>query len=297
MFPTPQQQEHIQSHAIQTGVPHTNLGILRSTVVPVPSLAQQKTIARILGSLDDKIELNRRRNETLEAMAQGLFESWFIDFDPVRAKAEGRDPGLPAPIADLFPAHLIGSELGEIPSGWSVGRLDNVIVLQRGFDLPASSRADGPYPVLAASGPSGFHNEFMGRGPGVTTGRSGVLGNVFFVHDNFWPLNTSLWVKEFKHATPAYAFHLLSSLDFGIFNAGSVVPTLNRNHIHNLPALLPASALVETFDRAVTPMLRRQRCAEEESNFLAGLRDVLLPKLISGELREKDIKCLVKSGS
>jgi type I restriction enzyme S subunit len=285
VFRSPAQQEYIQVRAIQTGVPHTNLGILRNTPVPVPPLAKQRAIARILGSLDDKIELNRGMNMTLEAMAGALFKSWFVDFDPVRAKREGRDPGLPDFIADLFPVRLVDSQLGEIPEGWSIGRLDDVIVLQRGFDLPSSARSNGPYPVLAASGPSGFHNEFMVCGPGVTTGRSGVLGNVFFVHNDFWPLNTSLWVKEFKRATPAYAFHLLRCLDFGLFNAGSAVPTLNRNHIHNLPALLPPSELVEVFDRAVAPMLRRERCAEEESTRLAELRDALLSKLISGELR------------
>jgi type I restriction enzyme S subunit len=253
----------------------------------MPTTAQLR-IVETLGALDDKIELNRRMNETLEAMARALFQSWFVDFDPVRAKAEGRDPGLPKPIADLFPKRLVDSELGEVPSGWPIGRLDDLILLQRGFDLPSSSRSEGPYPVLAASGPSGLHNESMVLGPGVATGRSGVLGKVFFVHEDFWPLNTSLWVKEFRHATPAYAFHLLRGFDFEIFNAGSAVPTLNRNHIHNLPALLPPSTLVEAFDRAVTPMLRRQRSAEEESSCLAALRDALLTKLLSGELRLRE---------
>jgi type I restriction enzyme, S subunit len=227
-------------------------------------------------------------NETLEAMARALFRSWFVDFDPVRAKAEGRDTGLPAQIASLFPARLADSELGEIPDGWAVGRLDDMLVLQRGFDLPAPSRSEGPYPVLAASGPSGYHNQFMVSGPGVTTGRSGVLGKVFFVHDDFWPLNTSLWVKEFRQATPAYAFYRLRGLDFGIFNAGSAVPTLNRNHIHNLPTLIPPMALIQAFDAVVMALLQRQRCAEQESTRLTAIRDALLPKLISGELRVRD---------
>ena len=93
----------------------------RSAVIPValPPLAEQRAIAHILGTLDDKIELNRRMNETLEAMARALFKSWFVDFDPVRAKAEGRDPGLPKPLADLFPDSFEDSELGEIPRGWA----------------------------------------------------------------------------------------------------------------------------------------------------------------------------------
>ena len=98
---------------------------------PLPPLAEQRAIAHILGTLDDKIELNRRMNETLEAMARALFKSWFVDFDPVRAKAEGRDPGLPKPLADLFPARLVDSELGEIPEGWEVGSRDRRRFLER----------------------------------------------------------------------------------------------------------------------------------------------------------------------
>ncbi len=88
--------------------------------LPLPPLAEQRAIAHILGTLDDKIELNRRMSETLEAMARALFKSWFVDFDPVRAKAEGRDPGLPPPLADLFPDRLVDSELGEMPEGWEL---------------------------------------------------------------------------------------------------------------------------------------------------------------------------------
>ena len=253
--------------------------------IPVPRLPEQRAIAHILGTLDDKIELNRRMNETLEAMARALFKSWFVDFDPVRAKMEGRDPGLPQLLADLFPDSFENSELGEIPKGWQVGRLDDVLVLQRGFDLPATERTPGPYPVIAASGPNGTHNQSMVRGPGVTTGRSGVLGNVFYVHDDFWPLNTSLWVKDFKRSTPAYAFHLLRRLDFAVFNAGSAVPTLNRNHVHNLPTLIPPIDLVHAFETVAVLFLKRQRINDDESHTLAALRDTLLPKLISGELR------------
>ena len=257
--------------------------------VCLPPLPEQRAIAHILGTLDDKIELNRRMNETLEAMARALFKSWFVDFDPVRAKAEGRDPGLPKPLADLFPARLVDSELGEIPEGWEVGTLDSVLVLQRGFDLPATQRTSGVYPVLAASGPSGTHNEFMVRGPGVTTGRSGVLGKVFYVDGDFWPLNTSLWVKEFRHSRPAYAFHLLRGIDFASFNAGSAVPTLNRNHVHNLPTLRPPMGVIDIFERVATENLDREKRNDDQSGTLAALRDAMLPKLISGELRVKEV--------
>lgn len=271
-------------------MPKLTQGNMNRIPILTPPLPEQHAIAHILGTLDDKIELNRRMNETLEAMTRALFKSWFVDFEPVRAKAEGRDIGLPKEIADLFPDSFEDSELGEVPKGWQVGRLDDVLVLQRGFDLPATQRVDGQFSVVAASGPSGTHNEYMVKGPGVTTGRSGVLGKVFYVHDDFWPLNTSLWVKEFRHSKPAYAFYSLQGLDFGIFNAGSAVPTLNRNHVHNLPTLMPPLALIDRFEAIAVSLLRRQKLNDNESRTLAAQRDTLLPKLLSGELRIKDFK-------
>jgi type I restriction enzyme S subunit len=109
----------------------------------LPALSEQKAIAAILGALDDKIELNRRMNETLEAMARALFKSWFVDFDPVRAKAEGRDLGFPKPIADLFPTRLVDSELGEIPEGWYVKSLDEVARFVNGLALQKHPPSDG----------------------------------------------------------------------------------------------------------------------------------------------------------
>ena len=274
-----------------------NNEMLSRLSIAVPTPAEQSAIGHILGTLDGKIELNSRMSETLETMARALFKSWFVDFDPVRAKMEGRDPGFPREIAELFPSRMVESELGEIPEGWGIGPLDSVIVLQRGFDLPGTERTPGAYPVLAASGPSGTHNEFMVRGPGVTTGRSGVLGKVFYVAEDFWPLNTSLWVKEFRHSRPAYAFHLVRGLDFAMFNAGSAVPTLNRNHVHTLPTLLPPMALIDCFEQFATGCIARQGSADWEATTLAALRDALLPKLISGELRLKDVKSLIESNS
>jgi type I restriction enzyme S subunit len=133
-------QEDLEARATGTTVVGIKQSVLRKIDLAFPSFLDQKTIAYILGTLDDKIELNRKTNETLEAMAKALFKSWFVDFDPVRAKAEGRPTGLPDEISDLFPDSLEDSELGEIPSGWEVGGLDKFLVLQRGFDLPAPQR-------------------------------------------------------------------------------------------------------------------------------------------------------------
>lgn len=252
--------------------------------LPIPSKSEQQAIATLLGALDAKIELNRHTNETLEAMARAIFKDWFVDFGPTRAKMESSAPYLAPDIWTLFPDRLNDGK----PEGWKLGRLDDLIVLQRGFDLPTDKRTPGDYLVMAASGPNGYHDQFRVLGPGVTTGRSGVLGKVFFIHENFWPLNTSLWIKEFKFSTPLHAYFLLQHLDIGSFNAGSAVPTLNRNHIHNLPALVPSKELLAKFDNLGMALFRRMRANEKENHTLTTTRDLLLPKLMAGEIRIED---------
>ena len=254
--------------------------------IDAPELQEQKRISATLRPLDDRITLLRETNTTLEAIAQALFKSWFVDFDPVHAKMQGRAPeGMDEATAALFPDSFEESELGPVPKGWHIGRLDDLLVLQRGFDLPAQDRTPGDFPIIAASGPSGTHHKSMVKGPGVVTGRSGVLGRVFLELEDFWPLNTTLWVKEFKAATPCYAYEVLRLLDFKSFNAGSAVPSLNRNHIHGLPYLLPARGCVDTFELVASQIHKRCRVNEKQIQSLASIRDVLLPRLIAGQLQ------------
>ncbi|HGP1142496.1 TPA: restriction endonuclease subunit S [Pseudomonas aeruginosa] len=289
------QSQEMQGKLLGRSSGTTVIGIkqseLRKIQLALPPIGEQRIIAHVLGKLDDKIELNRQQNETLEAMARSLFKAWFVDFEPVRAKLDGRWqrgqslPGLPAHLYELFPERLVDSELGEIPEGWGVGPLEKLLVLQRGFDLPNQSRIEGEIPVIAAGGINGTHNEAMVKGPGVVTGRSGVLGNVFLELGDYWPLNTTLWVKEFRAAKPCYAYELLRCFDFKMFNAGSAVPTLNRNHIHVLPQVIPPSKVVGIFESMAMALYEDIVANNLESRSLAQIRDTLLPKLISGELR------------
>ncbi len=147
---SPEMQTRLLSWAGSGGTRNAlTKGMVESFDVVVPEdIAEQRAIAHILGTLDDKIELNRRMNETLEAMARALFKSWFVNFDPVRAKAEGRDPGLPKPLADLFPARLVNSELGEIPEGWGIGTLGDVAEHPRRGVQPDKIGPDTPYIAL-----------------------------------------------------------------------------------------------------------------------------------------------------
>ena len=127
----------------------------------------------------------------------------------------------------------------ELGSDWQEVSLGEVMTLQRGFDLPRNKRIKGPFPVIASTGQVGLHAEAKVRGPGVVIGRSGSLGGGQYIQDDFWPLNTTLWVKDFKGNDRHFCYYLLKSLDLAHFNAGSGVPTLNRNHIYPLPVLCP----------------------------------------------------------
>lgn len=276
----PELLDAVEAAGHGTGVLPTD----KLTSLPIPdlSLPEQRAIAATLGALDDKIELNRNMNATLESMARALFRNWFVDFGPTKAEATGATPYLAPDLWSLFPDRL--DDEGK-PEGWEVGKMSDLFTLQRGFDLPAQNRRDGKYPILAASGPSGFHESHMVKGPGVTTGRSGVLGRVFYVRGDFWPLNTSLWVKDFKRATPLYAYQFLSLMDLSGFNAGSAVPTLNRNHVHGLPAVLPPHELIVAYDHFADSLMTRHQHNEVENETLAQTRDLLLPRLMSGELR------------
>src|SRR3990172_8436080 len=135
----------ISGYLTGSTMPKLTQGNMNRIPLLTPPLVEQRAIAHILGALDDKIELNRRMNETLEAMARALFQSWFVDFDPVRAKAEGRDPGLPKPVADLFPDRFEDSELGEMPAGWEVGTLSDVADHPRRGVRPEGIGASTPY--------------------------------------------------------------------------------------------------------------------------------------------------------
>ncbi|SED40570.1 type I restriction enzyme, S subunit [Rhizobiales bacterium GAS191] len=289
---SPSIRQEIEGLGYGSAQPNVSPSLIQGVKIPLPSLHLQQSVASVLGALDDKIDLNRRMNETLEAMARAIFKDWFVDFGPTWAKMEGRAPYLTPGIWSLFSDQL--DQAGK-PEGWVPGRLHDLFELQRGFDLPADSRLPGEFVVVAASGPHGFHNKSMVRGPGVTTGRSGVLGRVFFVQEDFWPLNTSLWIKEFKMSTPLHAYFVLQALDLESFNAGSAVPTLNRNHVHSLPVVVPPRMLVEEFDARCQPLMRMKRANELQSEALAATRDLLLPKLMSGEIRVKDAEQIAEA--
>ena len=249
---------------------------------------EQRAIAHVLGALDDKIELNRRMNATLEAMARALFKSWFVDFDPVRAKMEGRDTKLPTDIADLFPDRLVDSELRAIPKGWTVSELGDMIELAYGKALPAKARnAAGGVPVFGSNGQIGWHNEALVGTPGIVIGRKGNPGTVTLSPTEFFPIDTTFYVvpKREHHGYLYFLFFALQEQDLPSVAADSAVPGLNRNLAYMNKQLRPPTSVVECFDGYISTMYARCHQAATESRLLMSLRDTLLPKLVSGEIR------------
>jgi len=271
----------------KSSVPGVNRNDLHQIRVRVPPPREQKAIATMLGSLDDKIELNRRMNATLEAMARAFFQSWFVDFDPVRAKLDGRQPtGLNRATAELFPNEFEDSELGPIPKGWEVLPLGDLIELAYGKALKADDRREGPIGVYGSNGLVGWHNEKLVKGPGIVVGRKGNPGVVTWVHDDFFPIDTTFYVVPSDRCRSLHFLnYALQTHDLPNLSADSAVPGLNRNHAYMSKQLVPPPDVLMAFDNYAVPLLKRVRLNEHRSRSLATIRDALLPKLLSGELR------------
>jgi len=277
----------LQRTAIGSAQPLMTQGGLKVVRTKAPPLAEQKAIAAVLGSLDDKIELNRRMNATLEAMARALFQSWFVDFDPVRAKREGRQPtGLDAETAALFPAAFQDSPLGNIPQGWEVKPLGQVIELAYGKPLKAEDRKSGPFRVYGSNGPVGWHDEKLVSGPGIVVGRKGNPGVVTWAPGDFFPIDTTFYVLPIGDCRSLYfLYYALSNHSLANLSADSAVPGLNRNHAYMSEQVIPPESVLEVFDSRISPIFAAIHANEQQSRTLATLRDTLLPKLLSGELR------------
>ncbi len=240
--------------------------------VPIrfPELPEQNAIAVALSAYDDLIATNQRRIALLEDAARRLYREWFVHL--------------------RFPGYESVPVMDGVPQGWECGPLDRALFLQRGFDLPNGSRIAGDVPVYASTGINGFHHEAKAVGPGVVTGRSGTLGQVHYVAKDFWPLNTSLWIKEFRRVSPIVAYFLLSELNLEQFNSGASVPTLDRKTVHQASVLLPSPDVVEKFDALVQPLFDQIDALKAVIEGASKARDLLLPKLMSGQLDVSGIR-------
>ena len=294
---TPEYRDYCRAHATGT----TNLRLSRADFLafPVPPATPERLrLVDVLAALDDKIELNRRLGATLEVIARALFRSWFVDFDPVRAKMEGRDTQLPKDVADLFPDRMVSSELGEIPVGWEVRPLKDLLDLAYGNALKTDSRRhDGNVPVYGSKGRVGWHDSSLVQGPGIVVGRKGNPGAVTWVPTDFFPIDTTFYVvPKDNNYTWHFLFFALKAQDLPAIASDSVIPGLNRNLAYTNKQVVPPSQIAKHFEGYVGPVLTRNYDMGVESLLLASLRDTLLPRLVSGDLRQKDANNFLRQG-
>ncbi len=246
-------------------------------------------IAATLGVLDDKIELNRRMNETMEAMARALFRDWFVDFGPTRAKMAGTAPYLSPDLWSLFPDRL--DDAGK-PEGWEVRRVDQLLELAYGKALKATDRKSGNVPVYGSGGITGSHSEALVPGPSVIVGRKGTVGSLYWEDMPFFPIDTVFYVRPLVPLT--FCYYFLEQLGLREMNTDAAVPGLDRNNVYRLEVAWPGAPLVDIFDSVVASIRERVRHNIEESRTLAQTRDLLLPRLMSGELRVGETTSLVE---
>jgi len=311
-FRSPEGQHKLLANTSQVGVPSIAQPVtyLRSIEIPLPPLPEQHAIAHILGTLDDKIELNRKQNETLEAMARALFKAWFVDFEPVRAKIEGRWqsgqslPGLPAHLYGLFPDRLVESELGEIPEGWEVISVDTEFDITMGQSPPGTTYNEIGEGLPFYQGRADFEFRFPKRRVFCTAPtRLAKIGDTLVsVRAPVGDINMALedcaigrGIAAVRHKTSSrsYTYHFMSSISdvFARFDAeGTVFGSIGKKDFHSISHVKPPRDLVLTYEKLAANLDDEVEKNERESRTLAQLRDTLLPKLISGELRVSEVE-------
>ncbi|PPJ62231.1 restriction endonuclease subunit S [Cuspidothrix issatschenkoi] len=321
-------QHYLFSRVSQVGVPQIQkpLTTLREASLPVPPLSEQKAIAHILSSFDDKIELNRQMNETLEAMARAIFKSWFVDFDPVSAKRSGRQPaGMDTATADLFPDDFEESSLGLIPKGWKVGTLGEEIEIIKGKSyksselVPSSTalvtlksfhrgggyRPDGLKPYNGTYKPEQIikPGELVVAYTDVTQAAD-VIGKPAIVKadERYNTLVASLDLGIIrvrnKNLNIAFLYYLFNQNDFQnhvySHTNGSTVLHLSKDGIPSYEFCLPHSSLISKFEKIISPIFDFSNINWQESINITTLRDTLLPKLMSGQIRVKEAEKIME---
>ena len=298
-------------------IPILNKSTFAGLYVKLPPLPEQRSIASILGALDDKIDLNRRMNETLEAMARAIFKSWFVDFDPVRAKAEGKQPfGIDADTAALFPDRLVDSEIGPIPEGWEVSAVANCIDITGGGTPRRSETSywDGKIPwfsvVDAPSngmwvldtrdhitdlGLAGSSAKMLRVGTTIISAR-GTVGKCAFVGTPMSMNQSCYGITPKNGAVDCYTYLLIRScVDVLARMAhGAVFDTITKSTFEQLQRVQVPEIITVAFEGTVRKLFDKSKSCCSESRTLAELRDLLLPKLLSGEIRVKEAEKIVE---
>ena len=255
--------------------------------VLIPPLPEQRAIAATLGALDDKIELNRKMNATLESLARALFRDWFADFGPTRAKMKGGKPYLAPELWSLFPDRL--DENG-IPEGWEVRQVADFATLRGGKQLAKEYiQPDGLIPVFGGAGVMGYANDHNADGFVISVGRVGAYCGQFFSHrGKAWINNNASHIRQHEGVSGEWLLCALQELDMNLIKKGAAQPFVSNGDISKMEILWPGERMVEEFLFLLLPIASRVEANNRESRTLARTRDLLLPRLMSGELRVND---------
>ncbi|WP_145587806.1 restriction endonuclease subunit S [Yersinia aldovae] len=286
--------------------------------IDLPPKDVQDFVADMSFCLANKIGINRQINQTLEQIAQALFKSWFVDFEPVKAKIavleaggsqeeatfaamtaiSGKDTDSLAVFAhehpeqyaelkataELFPSAMQESGLGEIPEGWSVERIGNLLELAYGKALKSTNRKEGSVPVYGSGGITGFHNEPLIPHGSIIVGRKDTVGSLFWEDDPFFAIDTTYYVRPLTIPL-TYCYYAMQTLRLEKMNTDAAVPGLNRENVYRLELTRPTTCVLEKFDLEISLLRKAIRANSNASKTLASLRDTLIPKLLSGKLR------------
>ena len=289
-------QVSIQPYLTGSTMPKLTQGNMRRIQIPLPPMEDQRRIVAILGALDDKIALLRETNATLEAIAQALFKSWFVDFYPVCAKAEGRDPeGVPPGVVDLFPSEFEESELGAVPKGWRVGTLGEVIQILDYKRVPLSSgeraKRQGTFPYYGAAALMDHVDDYLFDGIYLLMGEDGSVTTPDGtpVLQYVWG---KLWVNNHAHVllgkgafSTEHIMLFLKRTNITAYVTGAVQAKLNQGNLNRIPFILPSETVAIEFANQISPLFASIRANKEQSRTLQDLRDTLLPRLMSGKLQ------------
>jgi type I restriction enzyme S subunit len=252
-------------------------GMIKGFLIPKPAIEEQMLIAGILSAFDSKIELNQQMNKTLESIGQAIFKHWFIDFE------FPNEEGKPYKSSKGI---MIGSELGEIPKDWSVGKYGDLVEISAGKGLRKDYYSEnGKYPIMGANGELGRTDEFLFDEELILTGRVGTLGQVYLATGKIWISDNVLISKPKSKENFHYAFFVLKSFDMESLNRGSTQPLLTQTDLKNQTIALPSKKTLAEFERLLTPLYAKMNRNNSQNASLSHLRDLLLPKLMSGRER------------
>lgn len=302
----------LRAHAVGAVMPNLNTEIIKALPIALPDIEQQKSIASFFNSLDDRITLLRETNVTLEAIAQALFKSWFVNFGPVRAKQEGRVPeGMDEATAALFPDGFEESELGVVPRGWRASTMGDVTTVGIGKTPPrkeqhwfSRSPGDVRWVSIRDLGEGGV---FLSQTNEFLTNESIKRFNVRTVPDRTVLLSFKMTIgrvaitdgemvtneaiahfklNEDSSLTSEYIYLYLKQFNFsGLSSTSSIADAVNSKTVRSIPIHVPSRAILEAFQVRVQPIFARIKNMERQSQILAAIRDTLLPRMLSGQLR------------